>query len=290
MFTHVQNVVLVLLELNKYFLIFILIANGLSKECFCHESGLLKLHPKERFYLECFFKELVFEDGFAYTLFFDNHICFSGYLNQPSKLIKAPNSLNFAKGWRFWKKYENLFPHPNFIFIEEPLKNNELAEFESRTGEKIQMHAIYIINKKELKKLLIQHVDLFNKELGPSFHLEEFMQQIASGSSLSGAIHHHEGLLGLLLGYGRESAIAYDQHQKNGFKESTRLKPLSLQPTYCHTNKGRCQVQSIQFVGDPDSKEVQEILEKNRRQKVMLSDIYAKGDFLEITLHELSKE
>lgn len=290
MFTHVQNVVQVLQELNKYFLIFILIANGLSNDCFCQVNGLLKLHPKERFYLECFFKELVFEDGFAYTLFFDKPVCLSGYLNQPSKLIKAPNSLNFAKGWRFWKKYENLFPHPNFIFIEESLKNNELSEFENKTGEKIQMRAIYIINKRQLQKLIVQHINLFTKELGPSFQLEEFMQQITSGGSLLDAIHHHEGLLGLILGYGKESAIAYDQHQKNGFKESTHLKPIYLQPTFCHTNKGRYSVQSIQFLGDPNSKEVQEILEKNREQKAMLSDIYAKGDFLNITLSELSKE
>src|ERR1700722_19924934 len=98
----VQNVALVLRELNKYFLILILIASGYSGKGFSEENRtnrLNQIHPRERFYLECFFKELVFEDGFAYTLFFDKPICLSGYLIHPSELMQAPNSSNFVKGW-----------------------------------------------------------------------------------------------------------------------------------------------------------------------------------------------
>ncbi len=49
-------------------------------------------------------------------------------------------------------------------------------------------------------------------------------------------------------------------------------------------------IQSIQFVGDPKSKEVKAIVEQNEKEKTKIKEIYSLGNFLEITLQQLTEE
>lgn len=263
----------------------IIINTGLLSKGFCVDkltSELKLIHPRERFYLSYFFKELVFDDGLGYILFGDKPICISGYLVNSSSLIKPPNTLNFKKGYALWKKHEAYFSHPNFIFIDEPLESRGLQEFEQKTGDKLEFRTINIINKKEFINIINQNKDIFDRELGYDIDPELLLQEISSKKIFFPLINNHEGLLGILLGYGVESSMEFYRNEKenlNFYNETNPLKPIS------DISFGN--IQSIQFVGNPESQEVQEILTKNRVQRKNVFNIYSKGDFLEITLNKL---
>src|SRR5262249_20305684 len=81
------------------------------------ESNLKKVPFEDRFYLKFFLRDVFLHENMGHVLFFDNKpACFTGFAlgRQQHYLEKL-----LSKGWMSWKKYEHLFPHPNFIFIEE---------------------------------------------------------------------------------------------------------------------------------------------------------------------------
>jgi len=83
------------------------------------ESNLKKIPYEERFFLKSFFKDFFLHDSLGHVLFFDT---------KPASITAFSLERNrhffeklFAKGWACWKKYEYLFPHPNFIFAEDEM-------------------------------------------------------------------------------------------------------------------------------------------------------------------------
>jgi|GEM_PF-2600840 len=192
-------------------------------------------------------------------------------------LMLGCHGILLREGWEVWKKYEFLFPHPNYLIFEE----------EQIRGDQ-ELHPLFFINKKNIQTILCQHIDLLKKEVDPSFDAAHFLSELEQSFNLSELIHFHEGVLGLLLGFGVESSMSYYYREfPLGIfrKERDQLDRIGgAQSSTLHFST------AIAFCGKCDSQEVQEIVRQNREERRALKKIYSEGDLLEITLKKIMQK
>lgn len=253
----------------------LLLAIGVTQKLsgmFSVEKELNKMKHGERICLQNFFKELLLHDSLGHVLFFDTKPgCMMGFSEASHQHYMERK---ISEGWKCWKKYEPHFPHPNTIIIEE-----QSPYFPQ---EKI----LFIINKKNLLNCLKENTDLFRKGLGESFSPENFLAQLEQEKVLFSLILHDECLLGLILGFGYESALAYQQWSVNRTAEFlASVEPYKVvQPS--RPKKSR--IFPVSFIGNPRSLEVQQLLRQYEGELQQLWAIYKKSnDILQTILERL---
>lgn len=173
-----------------------------------HQLGYSKpgfefINAADKKYLELFFRIFFLNDDFSYTLFGDKPMSFSGIPKQslePSHLIQClsdiSGSLSMGKAAEIFKKYRKII-NPKYIFV---FNENSEDVF------------IYFINKESFLKSIDENIDIFIKELGEDFTPIAFLDEVLKEKRpLLEIIHHHEGILGILLGYGRHNALLFQQ-------------------------------------------------------------------------------
>lgn len=157
---------------------------------------------KEQFLMNEFVK-LNFEwFQYSHVLFFDNKpiSLASAFLKSPENSIR---DLLWIEGLRSFKQYEYLFPHPNYIFSMNIFEEDE---------EGYQEMDLFIINKRSLAKCCTKHLMIFKKILGDQFSYEWLVSELKN-KKLFQVIKKDQMLLGILLGYGKESSLAFKKHQ-----------------------------------------------------------------------------
>lgn len=105
------------LDMNKQSLLLLFLAFMTSIFGDVVDNGLKQLSLNDRMCMKWFFDEAITKDQAAHVIFFNNKpVCFTGpALKHRDKNFKDTLVL---RGWHAFKKNENLFPHPNFIFNE----------------------------------------------------------------------------------------------------------------------------------------------------------------------------
>lgn len=244
-------------------------------------ENLSKLSLNERAQLRTFFRKGVEVDGLGYVLFFDTKPM---SMYPVTKRMKGSyRSYIAAKGWEVWKKYEHLFPHPNYIICEE------IAPFSHEI-----LH-IFVINKATLRKSLNSHYEEFKAVLGDSFSIDSFLRELEDKKHIRPLIKNDEMLLGIMFGYGKESALnckVYKENKKNdGNNKLQPIPPISKKQIIC---KGRYSthikgggIGAVRWSGDPNSSEVRALIKEYRAEQMMLKRIYRRKDFLKISLKKL---
>jgi len=229
------------------------------------DASLKKTFFFERYCMKAFFDQAVKHDQAAHVLYFDNKpACRTGsFLSKEDKTFKDRLSL---KGWNSFKKNEHLFPHPNFIFSEYILED----------GDDFKILHIYLINKRVLKSCLTRHKTLFQEILGPGFSSEEFISQLEFGCSLPSLLYEDEMLLGIILGYGEESAQAFKEVRK----KCTNFYAPPPTETYQRIDLKRpenCKIHPVVFMGNPNSPEVRELVSTYEQELQEIWPIYNKS-------------
>jgi len=243
------------------------------------QKQISTIPDEERTLLEHFFQKLVKTEGLGYVLFGTKPVCLTGYfLKMPlGNQLSRTDCFLIKKGWMVWKKYEHLFPHPNFIIFEE----NKLRDDPN-------LHPIFFISKKNCLDVVAKNKTFFEKKLKTTFGTEEFLKQIEVKQSLYDLINFHEGLLGILLGYGFESSMQYCYRDMVwNSKVPVPYKEIVL---HCISNDSFSEhfsVYPMQFVGNPESQEVKTIVDQNLKERALIHSLYSEGNFLEITLKKL---
>lgn len=114
------------------------------------EQAYKQLSLNDRFFLKHFFVRFLKYDGLGHVVFFDTKPgCFTDVSKYPHENYRRKNVL---KGWNYWKQHKHLFPHPNFIFIEE----------EVVFGDEVILH-IFLLNKKILASSIEANLGIFEK-------------------------------------------------------------------------------------------------------------------------------
>ncbi len=243
-----------------------------------------RIPQKERLFLEKFFDKLIRTDGLGYVLFGSKPVCLSGYFINPplGNLLMRFDNFSIKRGWEVWNKYEHLFPHPNYLILEEAHVRGD-----------DNIHPIYFISRKNLLKTISANSGIFENELSIDLNAEKFLSEINKKQSLSEVINFHEGLLGILLGYGAESSMHYYRRDLMWkFKPPLLCEEVYLESVSVYPDNAQSifeDIHPIQFVGKPRSQEVKSILEQNSKERSYLLNIYSQGNLLEITLRKLTE-
>ena len=110
------------LRKSKIIIVFLSIyalVNGLTLE-----KPIDQVPAKDRERIAYFFKHAIFWDTYGYVLLGDKPCAITHYLRltwNPLTWLEffSPHNLKMKRGWAAWKKYERLFPHPQFLFLED---------------------------------------------------------------------------------------------------------------------------------------------------------------------------
>jgi hypothetical protein len=177
------------------------------------KKQLASLPEQDREDLRNFFEELVIRYPFGYTIFGEKPISFATYKVSNLHKKMSMHTIHLIDGKKLWKKYSCLFPSHGFVFkFEYSLEDD--------------CHRIYLINRKAVQEIVQQELDLFQQVLGTTVTPERLLFKIeCPETTIQDVLQGHEGLFGILLGFGRESSLAF--HQKGEVLKN-------IQYTLCH--------------------------------------------------------
>lgn len=242
---------------------------------FCSLEGkevsqiLQSIPSKDKERLEFFFSFLVQFDNLGFVLFGNTKpaafcsiplVC-----NYPVVPKSIPNPLQYQKdlkrSWAVWTRYRNRFKHPNIIVCEEydGFKKSAFVQ-------------LIFIDKRKLTTLLAQFREDFAEVLGEDFSSEKFIAQIEKKRKLRPLIHHDEKLLGLILGFGKESASTFKNVENSG-QEDPNFKIAGRKP------KGCCII-PVSFKGNPDSDQVKTLIDIYTKEILEIEEIFKSDTFL----------
>jgi hypothetical protein len=153
-----------------------------------------------------FFHNLVLRHDFGYTIFGSKpmslaDICLRMPENLPiHKHLKARFLYTKSKrSLTAWYKYRHEFHFKDFIFLDQE-------------EDLFDCLVLVLINKRNMLKVLNEHISVFKEELGDDFAPESFLARLENREvSLSKAIHDSDRLLGIMLGYGERNATLFQQ-------------------------------------------------------------------------------
>ncbi len=283
-----------------------------------HRSIALRLKqiPQDEYQcLDVFFRTYI--DDLGYCLFGNKPMAVFGY-RDPLVQVKevdamfdrfyftfGPINLNRYRGWELWKKNQRFFPMKNYAFIKS--KNFIDNDYE----------ALVFINKKEFIETVHNHLSDFRKVLGKEITPEGLLEEVLTSKDVFGDVFkHHQGLIGTVLGYGRNNAWLFHRREEmassNGAispllgRPTNFIKKLSksfsqeeleafnqiLQP---FDNRGILDFNPLYlglpgFVADPNSEETKQLKVRYEQQYRQIIHRYQKGDFLEITLQQMTSD
>jgi hypothetical protein len=236
---------------------------------------LESLTSEEKKDLTNFFKICSYSYQFSYTIFGEKPMSLDGLgLNRPKfedleykedEWVRS--SYRKKEGWDVWKKHFQDLPLNNFSLIFYPVPNHpELIHFS-------------IINHKMFLDIVEKHIEEFHKVLNRKISSQEILNgYIKAEGEIFERIKNHEGLLGIILGYGKENSFKYMRKEKL----SPSVDPLSL--------KGRDMSEMLlpTFMVAEGSEETKKIMASFSKQRERINKLYyQKENFLELVLLKL---
>lgn len=253
-------------------------------------GSTLTLPLKDKRRLDYLFRELIFCDDLGYTLLGSKPISFGGYLKpfgsfNPIFLYQSllPGNYKMYLAWKTWSKYQHFFASSKHVLWAEKspwIENGEL---------------IILANKKNISHLVDQYKEDFQQILGEELNLERWFQEVGHKPLFIEILHRHEGLIGSLLGYGRENAWLFWKRAQgeditiSGVWERELqdhgLAQLTLWDYLFHNAKEKLFYPP--FVGDPFSQETQQLKNEYQLTRNKIIQYYEGKDFLEATLQLL---
>lgn len=261
-----------------------------------------KTPQKDKEELEQLFQDLFNHDNFGYTLFGDKPVSWATYSTTvfDDQGFPSGRGIDSWNKWNVWKKYAHSFPLKHYILIEMP---------QARIGFK----EVYFINKCCFIHKVNEHINLFQETFGEDITGAVLLEKIEKNHKLLCFLSSQQTLIGILLGYGEHNAQLFDKRSQIGHfvyrREFPRIpikmrKPakgfsslreefnsyFSLLTPFGDSGYSPLLVQSVFFVADHKHPETIALQKKYRKMRGEISAIYAKGNFLEITLSKLTEE
>jgi hypothetical protein len=164
------------------------------------EVLLSHIPTRDRDRISYFFRQAIFWDTFGYVLLGDKPCSITQYQRlswHPRSWLShfTPHNIKMKKGWNAWKKYEFLFPHPQFVFLEEDSSLND-------------SHFITLVHAQEFFKQVEANQSDFKNELNET-NSHFLLNQGSTKRFFAEVLKAHDGLIGTVLGYGRTNAWCY---------------------------------------------------------------------------------
>lgn len=254
----------------------------LSPQALCVDKEIIlkkmeKLSSEEKKDLTNFFRICFHSYEFGYTIFGEKPMSLDAMHLEISRppiddLVDykedewALCSYRKKEGWDVWKKHFQDIQLKGFSFI-----------FYSAQNQPGIIH-FAIINHKTFLKVIENNLSEFQKVLQKKIEPNEILSEyVKCEKEVFEIIKNHDGLLGILLGYGKENSWKF----MNGEKLSPSVDPLSLK------NEDMSNIFLPLFMVSEGSAETQNIMTSYRKQREKINDLYQKENFLEMVLLKL---
>lgn len=242
------------------------------------QQQIHKMSFQEKEYLTNFFKYTFFLSGFGYTIYGDKPMSFEtiNIIEEPKKIDDIDymdihhifDRYRLKEGWAAWNKHFKSYPLKGFTIISYTFP------FDSNYIE------VTIINHSRFIKAVTDYLDDFQKVLGKNLTPQQILEGYIKGEGfIFTTTRHHDGLFGILLGFGRENSWEYmlqkgGKKMKGCFQDYPEPRDVThiLPPSFCILE---------------NTQETKNLRESYENQKKKIDAIFQRNDFLEQVLNHL---
>jgi len=187
---------------------------------------------QDRAILEPFFEKLLTKETLGYVLLGEKPIAFVSFIPNLSwrhpfrsllclKSYFSSGNQIAKKGWKTWEKYATR-TSDQFLFVKETSPYSPLVVW------------VFIIKRDLFCQTIDENKDVFEKALTLKVNGNELFERAKQQPFFSGLLRKHEGLLGILLGYGKNNSRLFSEGKMDrlGFfpKQEDSLSPIALPP------------------------------------------------------------
>ena len=255
---------------NLLMLLFISAAFSIDKEIILKKIEKLNLEEKKD--LTNFFRICCCSSDFGYTIFGEKPMSLEGlFLDRPKfeDIDEYKDNewvvceYRMKEGWEVWTKHFQDVQLSGFSLIFYPVPSYpELLHFA-------------IINHKMFVDVVEKNLNEFQKVLNRKISSKEILKEYIKGEGkVFEIVKNHDGLLGVLLGYGKENSFKYMKGEKLSYSiDLSTIKPSDMS-----------EISLPSFKAVEGSFETRKIMESFKKQKERITPIYQKENFLEIVL------
>lgn len=258
---------------------------------------ILTIPVKDKKRLEYIFQDIIGWDAGAYTFFGNKPMSIFGY-QKPFCMIDRYRFLSSIRlpsircylALKAWKKYQHLFENGKFLFYAE-----ENPLWQSRNG----MLGIFLINKEKFKETITLNIQDFKAVLKKEdLSGEEMLFEAKNKQLLETILLGHNGLIGTLLGFGRNNAWMFEEREHGKIvplkplwdEDSKEINFLDKRPYFAWFYFGVASKELGEYLGypafmaDPDSEETRNLKQEFHKTRQRIIEYYKGKDFLETTL------
>jgi hypothetical protein len=233
--------------------------------------------------LEIFFSNMISSEYFGYVLFGDKPIAAAGFETEftPEEVLgeTAIKQNHIHIGWQTWEKYSRFFPSEKFVL---KLSKSPLVS---------SYHWVVLINKETTLKCVQNNLEVFKSVLGDQLTPESILQSLITTDDIfNDTLNQHDGLLGMLFGYGKSNSIKF-QHRHRSVKRGVPFmdklvhKPSKLE-AFNKQNRDLVVIALPRFAADLKHPESKALYQSYSATQVQLSNIYRERKFLKPTLEK----
>lgn len=219
--------------------------------------------------IERLLHHLICDEQFAYTLFgskpmarASTHRSYQIY----GFIYPCPQCL-LQSDWKIWERYQDLFPSQSFALFSE---YNE------------GWLSIFLVNKDMIRKTIAKNLSIFQEKLASKDNMEILLENLLTSRNMwKEGLNESHALIGILFGYGSLNATKFEDYH------TTSLKFFLQGSSFVPPEPILYALPLPTFASFSDS-ETAQLQQNYAQERAFILDHYAKGDFLEITLEQLS--
>lgn len=233
-------------------------------------AGLSTLPQEDKEAIENFFSYLFLDEGFAYVLFGSKPMSTTAYDNRiqaTCEEMRQHPMFALESWWQTWEKVSHAFPLKDFSFFAQ-----------RREG----WFEIFLVNHSHALDIIEKNLALFREKLGCNFTPKEILESIVSSDSVfKEGLKESQALFGLLLGYGKNNAIGFENYFTKNKKSHSPTKSMELMSM-------QEEELAVPSFASFSKKETYKLIEKYRKERSVILELYSNGNFFELTLSRLT--
>lgn len=257
-------------------------------------SSPFEVSREEKVWMEKFFRDLLFEELGAFTLWGSKPITEIVLYTSEAEMATSYENLtenedcyisekyDLPKNWEKWEKISSRFPMKRYLLFKSHTSEDENASF------------VYFVDVLKTAALMQDHYDLFRKAVGFDFHPLEVVLEMPNPHSRfwkkMARAKDRSLLWGLLFGYGKINSYTF--HWKYfDCPESCSSYAEALPNKFSNPSpKGRVHISAENFTIPPfvSFEKDDEMIQRYQKERDEIKAVYKGKDFLDLTLRKLS--